>query len=128
MEDLVYEIETIVINQFIIWSWNLILSDESDTQVITYIGSVMLPKDSRLSGLTMKENDGEEIAQLVACLHDASLLQTLIPLSIVLQKATGEIGSLVGGVEDTVEPSEIFPILCAFDDDEQCAQVKTLST
>src|ERR1700720_1108071 len=65
--------------------------------------------------------------ELCAGLIMASLLETLVPFSIIFQQTTCKTGSLVGGMKDTIDPLEIIPILRTFNDCEECAQVESFT-
>jgi hypothetical protein len=82
----------------------------------------------RLGRMTVQENDGEKTTELMSCVHISGLLHTFLPLPIILQKATGETGSFEGSMQFTLILPKILPRFSAFDDGQECPEVKALSS
>jgi len=57
----------------------------------------------------------KEAADLMACLHVPNLLQTLIPLPVVLQQTASQTGSFVSWMDLTFKGSEMLPRFWTFD-------------
>src|ERR1700729_3105968 len=80
-----------------------------------------------LGGMTVQENDGEKTTELMSCLHISGLLETFLPLPIIIQKATGETGSFEGCMQLSLMPLKILPRLCTFNYGQECPEIKALS-
>jgi hypothetical protein len=81
----------------------------------------------RLGGMAVQEDDGEKTTELMTCLHISSLLETCFPLSIILQKATGETCGFEGCMQLTLISPKIFPRFGTFDGGQECPEVEALS-
>src|ERR1700683_2758971 len=81
----------------------------------------------RLGRMTVQEEDGKKTTELMSSLHISSLCQTFLPLTIILQKATGETGSFEGSVQFTLICPKILPRFSAFDNGQEGPEVKVLS-
>src|SRR6266436_9335594 len=101
------------------------LSDEPGTQVITYFDLVMFPENVRLKWLTPNENNGKEAADMMASLHVPGLLQTLIPLPIVLQQTASQTGCFVSGMDLTFKCFEMVPRFWTFDCGQEHSEIET---
>ena len=124
MQDLIYEVESIIIDLVVGWVGHLMVGNQPGMQVITNVDSVTIPQDGRFGWETVNKDDSEESVKLMTCLHVACLLRTPIPLPIILQESTCETGRLVGWMDDIIECLEISPFLGTLHDGEQSAQVE----
>src|SRR5882724_12346465 len=86
----------------------------------------MIPQYCRLRWVVVTQDRGKERAKLATSLHVPSLLQALIPFTIILQEASSKTGSLVGWILHTIEGSQILPVLCTLDNGEQGSKVEAL--
>jgi len=86
----------------------------------------MIPQYCRLRWVVVTQDRGKERAKLATSLHVPSLLQALIPFTIILQEASSKTGSLVGWILHTIEGSQILPVLCTLDNGEQGSKLEAL--
>src|SRR5882762_3307332 len=86
----------------------------------------MIPKNCRLGWVVVTEDRGKERAKLTTSLHLPSLLQALIPFTIILQETSSKTGGLVGWILHAIVGSQILPVLCTLDNGEQGSEVEAL--
>ena len=68
--------------------WDSFVAEEM-FEIIAYVLFKRVPEFVRLGGCTVSEDGDKEVAKLTACLHVRGLLETVDPLSIILQKSKG---------------------------------------
>src|SRR5882724_6471310 len=86
----------------------------------------MIPQYCRLRWVVVTQDRGKERAKLATSLHVPSLLQALIPFTIILQETSSKTGGLVGWILHTIEGSQILPVLCTLDNGEQGSEIEAL--
>jgi hypothetical protein len=96
-------------------------------QVITDVRPVCIPKLNRIWWGTVTKNGDKEIAKLMTCCHEPCLLQTLLPLLIVLQKATCEACLSEWGSDNALESAEVLIRGCTLDSSEKKPEVEAFT-
>src|SRR6267143_5795259 len=95
-------------------------------EVIAYFDSVEIPKNMRQGGMTVEKNGDKKATELVTGVHVSSILQTCLPLTIVLQKTTCKTGSLEGGMHNAIQLPKILPRFRTFNIDQEQPEIKAL--
>ena len=117
-----------IVKDIIIGRTDTTMSDDAMTKIIAYLDPVIILEDVRLNGLTTQEKDGEETAKVMTGVHVSSVLKTLVPLAIILQKTSSETGGLVGGMDLTLKGPEIIPGFSTFDIHQEHPEIKALAS
>jgi hypothetical protein len=96
-------------------------------EVITYAVLEEMPEFNRRSGIAMVEDGCKEGTELMACLHVSCLLETLLPLLIVLQEAPCQASIFECGMENAIDGTQVFKGSGALYNSEEGPEVETLS-
>jgi hypothetical protein len=96
-------------------------------QVITDVRPVCVPKLNRIWWGTVAKNSDKEIVKLMTCCHGPCLLQTLLPLLIVLQKAMCEACLSKWGSDNVLKSAEVLIRGCTLDSSEKEPEVEVFT-
>jgi len=95
-------------------------------EVIAYFDSVEIPKNMRQGGMTVEKNGDKKATELVTSVHVSGILQTCLPLPIILQKTMCKTGSLESRMHNAIQLPKILPRFCAFNIDQEQPEIIAL--
>jgi hypothetical protein len=126
-QKLIYEVKAILVNVIIGGVGQVVMVYELVAEIVADVLAKGCPEGSRVRGYAITKDGDEEMTELPTRLHGLGLLETLMPLLVILQKATGKTRLPEGWSLDTIKGEKILEAGGPLDGSEEEAEVESLS-